>query len=118
MAKIEKYRYPGEWDKKEDEDFMAWPDRVQKMLEKLIFTSNEIPEGQLVGVVVSFPVADGAAYYIVTNEKPLTVQWIRFLDSYEAPVPLIRGLNRNDIEQMHHRSKKLKELFDKKNVVV
>lgn len=104
MAKLEKSSYPGNWGGEEE----------QAELDKIWNKSLALPADQILEGVLRFPVADGYAFYVVTKEKPLTVQWVPFGDQWSAPDPLIRGLNRNDVEQMLHRERKLKELFTQK----
>ena len=49
--------------------------------------------------IMRFPVADGQALYYVGKEKPLTLQLIPCMDSYEIPDAHMRGLDYSDLAQ-------------------
>ena len=73
-------------------------------LERLQAASDALPEGILVGGLLSFPVADGYAYYLVRNNDPLTLQHVPFGDAWTIPTPYVRGLEPEDvIEQLARR---------------
>ena len=46
-----------------------------------------------------FQMADSYAYYEVVNLKPLQLRWIPYMDKWEAPDYVIRGLRTKDIEK-------------------
>jgi len=69
------------------------------ILDRLENVSAALPEGQVVGGVLKFPIADGRAYYLVTSESPLTVQHLEFADGYRAPLEHIRGLRIEDVRK-------------------
>lgn len=48
--------------------------------------------------VITFPVADGQAVYIVRSLKPLKLQHVNYCDNWEVDYALIRGLRRADVE--------------------
>lgn len=82
----------------------------QKMKE-LQGVSDNLPEGEIVGGIISFGVADGGAYYLVTKAKPLILQHIDYGDGYRVQYPMIRGLRRADVEDMLGRTRMLNALF-------
>lgn len=53
--------------------------------------------------VISFGVADGGAYYLVKSMKPLKLQHIPYMDAYQVPYAMIRGLRKADVEAMVDR---------------
>ena len=112
MAKLSTKPY--KWDIPNIKDFSEkWKVEDQK-LDDLINKSFNLPPGQIVGAVYWGTVADGRAYYIVTKEKPLTLEWIPVADAWELPEPYIRGLTKNDILDHLYREKTMRRLFSKK----
>jgi len=49
--------------------------------------------------VFKHQIADGYAYYEVVKMSPLTLRHIPYLDGWEAPAYVIRGLRKQDIEE-------------------
>lgn len=79
------------------EDFNAWWDRGRKLLEELQAKSDALPAGEYVGAVLSFPIGDGYALYLVQSTAPLTIQHIPYGDAYGIPGAHVRGLDMNDV---------------------
>ena len=75
-------------------------------------TSSELGTGVVVGAMLRFPVADGYAHYVVTKERPLTVQHVPYLDGYQISNAHIRGLKKQDVLLQIQRDKALKRIFD------
>ena len=73
-------------------------DEQEKALKALIKCSKTLPKGEVVGAVIAFGVADGAAYYIVTKANPLTVAHIPYGDNYHVNGLMIRGLRKSDVK--------------------
>ena len=67
-----------------------------------------------VGVILSFPVADGHAIYRVAKDKPLTVEHIPYGDGYRADARLLRGLRRQDILEEEMRARALAKMLAKR----
>lgn len=67
---------------------------VEGLRAKAVQKDPDDPNCDIKGVVLMFPVADGYAYYIVTNDKPLTVQNIPVGDAWAAAGVTIRGINK------------------------
>jgi hypothetical protein len=107
MAKLAG-KYPGFPELGAGMDGMA---EQKKVLAELRRRSDALPEGEIVDALVEFPVADGAALYIVTSARPLTVQWIDWMDGYSAAAATIRGLNRADIEAQIRYRRTLTNMF-------
>lgn len=86
------------WEQKKGEDFMEYLNRTEKEFDKIMAQSNKINlEGDLTGLIVSFPWADGCAFYQVVKSEPLQLSHIPFGDAWEVPYSQIRGLRRKDI---------------------
>jgi hypothetical protein len=71
----------------------------------------DIDNGKVVGLVVSFPYADGAASYLVVKESPLTLQSIPYSDAWQLPYSHIRGLRKQDIIENARRHRGIKSMF-------
>lgn len=86
-------------------DFSDLMKAEDKKLRELEAISEKIdynnPKASLVGAIVSFPVGDGGAYYIVTKDKPLTLAHIPFGDAYHAMWPTIKGVTAAWIRQVN-----------------
>ena len=99
MARLSGTKISG-FDKRDGEDWDAYYARQEEGLNALAATSSAIPSGgDIEGALIKFSVADGYAHYVVTKASPLEVSHVPFGDGYEAPVPTIRGLNRDDVER-------------------
>jgi hypothetical protein len=110
MAQLHKSCYPMPL-QASGEDWKAFFDRENKALKDLQTASTNLPEGEIVGGLVKWQVADGYAYYLVTKASPLTLQWVPFCDDYQVPAALIRGLRKADIIDMLNRERRIAELF-------
>lgn len=73
--------------------------------------SQALPDGEVVGALLSWPVADGHACYVVTGAEPLTVQHVPFLDAWTVDPILIKGLDADDVRSMLARQRALDALF-------
>lgn len=72
-------------------------DTILKLLEK---ESSKATLKNPIGFIVSFPVADGRAFYRVVNLKPLTLEFMPYGDEYRVSPFTIRGLRLSDIKRM------------------
>ena len=77
-----------------------------KAMDELLEASHKLPPGKVKGAVVKWQRADGYAWYIVTSERPLTLQHIDYMDGYAVEPALIRGLTKADIEEMLERERR------------
>lgn len=107
MAQLHKNPYPMPTNK----DWRLEFDLQGEEIARLRKTSAALPEGEIVGGLIKFQIADGYAHYLVTKASPLTVQWVPYCDNYQASAPTIRGLNKADIQQMLGWERKLDSLF-------
>jgi hypothetical protein len=64
------------------------------------------------GEVISFPVCDGKARYIVATLKPVKLIHIDTGDAYQAPY--VHRLTAKDLREEIRRTKALRDLFSKK----
>ena len=79
--------------------------------QKLLEESKALPEGQLVGALISWPRGDGRAWYRVTAERPLTLQHVPYGDAWTVEPALLRGLRKADVEEMISRDRRLRAVF-------
>ena len=116
MAKVLQYTWPYHLDYS-DTSNSAMSRRIkeeQNEMDRLQKISDNLPEGEVVGGILSWPVADGKSYYYVYKRKPFTVAWIPYLDAYQADPILLRGLNLADAVDQLAKRKYLIELFGSK----
>ena len=71
----------------------------------MLATSASLPDGQVVGGMVAFPVADGYAWYKVVSAKPLKLQHVPFGDGWHADPITLRGLRFTDVNLMLWRQR-------------
>jgi hypothetical protein len=67
--------------------------------------SAEVDPGgkSLVGALIRFPVADGAAVYVVVQDEPLCLKHVPYGDAYEAAEATVRGVNKATVRaQLRH----------------
>lgn len=93
MAKLS----PEPYDLPEPDDWHERMDAQDEVLEELLEKSKEVPEDEVVGVMLRFPVADNYAWYRVIGEDPLTVQHVPV--TYSVDRTMIRGLRREDVDR-------------------
>lgn len=105
MAILSDQPAPG-FERQLGESFDAHYRRTGDLLEQMRATSDALPEGQVEGALLAFPIADGKALYLVQKAEPLTLQHIPFLDGYQIPGAHLRGLDLEDVhsEQRHNRA--------------
>ena len=122
MARLDKYRYPLPWrdrlearlkdlSKPQSSDWQKEMEDEDAAFSALRKKSESLKGDAVVGAIMSWPRGDGCAYYIVTNEKPLTLQWIPYGDAWTVEAALIRGTTKEDILAVRRQDKKLRELF-------
>lgn len=100
MAEVGTYT---NWIKKDkDETWVNFTRREDERINSLMDAGLESYKktGSVLRCVLSFPYADGRAFYIVTNTKPLTLNPIPFGDGYRLPAWQLRGLLIADIKRM------------------
>ena len=67
--------------------------------------------------IMSFPVADGSAYYMVVHENPLTLAWIPYGDAWQLTTPYLKGLNHEDLVMQRKWDAMWRNLSDERKVV-
>jgi hypothetical protein len=101
MAKIYALPNADEWDQKPGEEFKDFDKRQQSLLDELSKEMEKILAGEkdsLVGYIFCAPYADGQAMYLVSQEKPLELCHIPFMDAWRLPAAHERGLMLKDIQ--------------------
>lgn len=96
MARLFPTPYPIE----EHDDWHEMIKADERLFIKLTRQTLDLPDGEIVGALVSFPYADGSANYVVTAARPLTLQHIPSGDAWQIPAAHMRGLCREDILDM------------------
>lgn len=89
-------------------DFMKHQTAVLNRLEE---KAEALPDGQIVGALIDFAVADGKAIYLVVNDSPLQLSHLPYGDGYAVHPALIKGLDRSDVLQQVKRAKAFGALF-------
>ena len=82
-----------------------WPDHFVREEESL----KALPQDR----IWATPVADGQAMYLVTSEKPLLLRRIPYMDKWQAPLPLIRGLRLSDVQVYFQWNARMTGIFSK-----
>jgi len=67
----------------------------------------DIDGGEVVGILLAFPVADGYAHYRVSKASPLTLQHVPYGDAWRIPAAHIRGLRKVDAIESERRRRGL-----------
>lgn len=111
MAKLVEFSHIEEWQQKDGESFRDYMLRTDGLLSELMKKSDDLPEGEIFGAVISFPVGDGKAFYFVETSKPLKVSHIPFGDCYQVDPIMVEGLRPHHIKEKLSAAKSLKKLF-------
>lgn len=78
-------------------------------LARLQANSDLLEHDNIVGALLAFPVADGEAYYLVIQEKPLVLAHVAEGDGYRLEDWMLKGITRRDIEDRLAYRRKLNE---------
>lgn len=111
MATLAKNPVKGNWDMQEGENWDAYAKRTDKMFKELEDAAKNIPEGSIIGALLSFPVADGSAIYRVSKEKPLTLEHVPYCDAWQIPHTHIRGVRKADVLESIRASRAMAKIF-------
>jgi len=114
MARLASKPHDGEWQERDGEEIEAYIARTQGMLDRLMEASNAVVDGEVVGVVLQFPVADGHAIYRVSKASPLTLEHIPYGDAWRIAPAHIRGIRRQDVLEQAALSRAMSALFRSK----
>lgn len=115
MARLAASVPPG-FEEREGEPFMAQMERFDAALDALEAKSRALEGDAVVGTVLRFPRADGYAVYLVSKEKPLTLQHVPVGDAWHADPILIRGLRKQDVLEQRERNNRLHAMFSRKRL--
>jgi hypothetical protein len=110
MAKLTEHDVPG-FNHQPGESCDEFYKRTSALLDEMTVKANALPEGEFVGAILSFPIADGKALYLVAKAQPLTLTPIPFMDGYQIPDAYIRGLTLDDVRDQVKRAKAMAALF-------
>lgn len=113
MARLASKPHNGEWQERDGEAFEAYIARTQGMLDRLMEASNAVVDGEVVGVVLQFPVADGYAIYRVSKASPLTLEHIPYGDAWRI-APRISAASASRMFWIRRRSRAMSALFRSK----
>lgn len=93
-------------------DIPAYNAAIEKYITDLKEFCIKRNPSEHVGEVLSFPVADGKALYMVAALKPVQLIHMEVWDAYSFP--MAHRLTKKDIIEQIARQKAIKELFSKK----
>lgn len=94
---------------KDDEIHKAFFERLKKKLREEGYT------GPLTGEIVRFPIADGAAQYMVADRpRGMVLIHLPIHDAWSIPEAHARGLRKADIVKLVEGERAWRELFAKK----
>lgn len=87
----------------------------QDAFDTLSAFAKTLDNDEYVGALLSWPVADGMAVYMVTDMKGSgTLQHVPFCDGYMVDAALIRGLRKADIIERVDRERNLDRMFGRR----
>ena len=92
-------------------DLQTWRQDDERYISKCRDLCRANGDHPLLGQVVRWQRADGYAEYMVFNIEPLELIHLPLGDAYEVEAPLIRGLERQDIEEMIEREDRIRKIF-------
>ena len=98
------------------EKFPQSMNRVQKLLDKMIKANDKIDlKGDITGLLLSFPYADGYAFYQVVKVKPFQICHVPYGDAWQVDGMMIRGLRIQDAIRIEKQRRGLNALFSRKD---
>lgn len=92
----------------------SWREDEEAYLAELRVLARARNKGALVGEIVSFPMADSGAVYMVWSESPFALIHLAIGDAWQIPDAHMRGLRKADVKAMVDRSKRIAALFAEK----
>ena len=105
MAKLDPQLYPGKFEIDCGEPWENEIRRTETLIDALYRKQPRPDSKTLVGAVLTFGVGDGYAMYVVTKDKPLTVQHVPQGDCWRADACTLRGINAAYVRQVLGRTK-------------
>jgi len=104
----------GPWDAEDKYDEDKWKAAMKAendAVDQLAAASAALPEGEVVGGLLHFPIGDGRALYVVVKAKPLQLKHVPAHDAYQASPLTIRGLRLADVQRMLDQDRRMAKLF-------
>ena len=95
-------------------NFKASMDHQTQLLDKIEANEAALPDSEIVGALLKFPIADGQALYLVVKASPLQVSHLPFADAYSVHPALIRGLTKADVALQVKQNRAWKSMFASK----
>jgi hypothetical protein len=83
----------------------------EKAFDALAARSATLGEGEYVGALINWQIADGYASYLVTSMRPVTLQHVPFGDAYTVHPETIRGLRKADVIEKVNQARAFRRLF-------
>lgn len=83
-----------------------WKGRLREEEAELarLMSARDACSESVEGAVLSFPVADGQARYLVKSEVPLVLQHIALFDGYAIEPAMVSGLGLEDVRRQVERN--------------
>lgn len=112
MAKC-KTQLAGQWEFMAGETYEVYDERVSALMKIYQDESDALAEGEYLGALISFPIADGSAVYRVNSQLKGTVslQHVPYGDAWQIPPAHMRGLTAKDIKKQIDSSRKMAVIF-------
>ncbi len=92
----------------------TWQAKEQEYIDRLADRCKMNGTNPLHGEVISFPVADGAAQYMVWKTQPLQLIWLELGDAWSITEPHLRGLRLADVREQVDHAARMREFFASK----
>lgn len=93
------------------DDWNELTERENKLLADVQQWARDNSRSDIAGSIVTFPVADGMATYVVWETNPASLIHVPMGDGYAIPAAHIRGLRASDLREMVDSRKALDNLF-------
>lgn len=101
--------------KQDYKDIDAMLKRQEADMKILTDYAASLPDGNIVGSMVRFHIADGYAVYVVASAKPLALLHLNgYCDGYAIPEAHMRGLKVADIQQKVRQEQAMSRLFGRR----
>jgi hypothetical protein len=102
------WEFPKDWHNDYEPSVKKYENELRSWVKK-----NTDSKSPLVGKIVSTPVADGCAQYMIFRTKPLELIHMDIGDAWHADRVWVRGLRLSDVKQMIEAEERLNALFRK-----
>jgi hypothetical protein len=112
MAKLEQHAYSPFPNYEDYDDVMEGFRAEDEAFQKLWKASEALERPHIIGGLLGWGRGDGTAWYIVTDDNPLTLAWVAYSDRWQVEPELIRGLRKADVIARLHAPR----IFGARNV--